>query len=271
MLRGSLPSPASQVDNPLKFGSPPPSSTPELIPVATEASLSSLIPAANGIIPKTPVDSDLILSSTDVILGFSDHASMNHVVGNTATTSIATLVCGDKSMEVVGGVNTSRKIDRKGVIDGFNPDKSKEFQELLYDSAFNIVGYNPFVNLECGPTNSAWLENIQRSAVLPQVAQLKLPRNKWESLYEQMVLEMIELLDIETAHSILRNTQVTCVLKQEQPERYLQLQHLHAGTYFDLNEAYPDSTKEQRHAQTARALAAEVIVVPPSRLMILIC
>jgi len=52
-----------------------------------------------------------------------------------------------------------------------------------------------------------------------QVASLKLPRRKLEDLYEQIVLEMIELREMDTARAILRQTQAMVQMKKEEPDR----------------------------------------------------
>ena len=47
---------------------------------------------------------------------------------------------------------------------------------------------------------------------------------------------MIELRELDTALAILRQTQLMGAMKQEQPERYLCLEHLVIRTYFDPSE-----------------------------------
>lgn len=53
----------------------------------------------------------------------------------------------------------------------------------------------------------------------------------------QVVLEMVELREIDTARTILRQTAVFARTKLDEPDRFLRLEHLCGRTYFDIRRA----------------------------------
>ncbi|KAI8377945.1 WD40 repeat-containing protein-like protein SMU1 [Radiomyces spectabilis] len=107
--------------------------------------------------------------------------------------------------------------------------------------------------------------------VLKQVSHLKIPPRKLMDLYEQVIIELVEMKEHSAARTLLRQTEPMFLLKQHHPERYLRLEHLLSRSLFDPKDAYASGmTRDKRRQIIAQALGSEVAVAPPSRLMTLL-
>lgn len=63
-------------------------------------------------------------------------------------------------------------------------------------------------------------------AVLPQITHLRLPTEKLYDLYEQIVCEMIELRETDTARAMLRTMKVFKRLQHDDAERFMRLDRM---------------------------------------------
>ena len=67
------------------------------------------------------------------------------------------------------------------------------------------------------------------------------------SLYEHVILESLENGERDLARELLRSTDPMAMLKIDQPERYLKLEHLCQRPFFNAADAYEmGSSKERR-------------------------
>lgn len=97
------------------------------------------------------------------------------------------------------------------------------------------------------------------------------PYRTQASLYEQVVLELLEAGERDLAKSILRSSEPLVALKSSHLERYMKLEHFCQRPVFNPSDAYEmGSSKELRRQEIAESLICEVSVVPPSRLLALL-
>ena len=129
------------------------------------------------------------------------------------------------------------------------------------------------------------VENGRWSEVIPALSHLRLPLNKLMNLYEQIVLEMLEVREVDVARTMMKETAVMVKMKQSVPERFKQLESLvsqvggdgvHIKASFTSNEEEMakllyagGGRKESRRKEIAMELMREIPAVEPSRLLAL--
>jgi len=106
--------------------------------------------------------------------------------------------------------------------------------------------------------------------VLQAASYLSLPANVQQDLYAQVILELAEMRDLETAQQLLRETSPMIAMKQDVPERYLRIEALLRKNFFDPREAYDLQTKEKKRSEIAQSVSKHIQVAPPSRLLALV-
>lgn len=132
---------------------------------------------------------------------------------------------------------------------------------------------------ECGVSfntvadENVFADNIKHGRwdkVLLEVSNLRLPARKVEALHEQIVLEMVELRETETARTILHQSEPLALLKANEEDRYMALEKSCNKTTVDSKLLYGDKSRQKRRNLIMKMLKSEISSVPSSRLMTLI-
>ncbi|PVV05411.1 hypothetical protein BB560_000064 [Smittium megazygosporum] len=107
--------------------------------------------------------------------------------------------------------------------------------------------------------------------VLSVLSLSEISPEKLTDLYEQIIIELIELRELGPARSLLRQTETMFLLRKLDESRYLKLENAVSRSNFDPDMFYSrHETKEKRRQKIASDLISELSSVPPSRLLTLL-
>jgi len=107
--------------------------------------------------------------------------------------------------------------------------------------------------------------------VLQSLSTCSLPDEKQEDLFEQIILELLEMAETDTCQELLQNSPALKRMEQNNPNRYLRLRNMTNQKYFDPREAYPVGTnKEKKRNELVETICREVQTVSAGRLLSLL-
>lgn len=130
------------------------------------------------------------------------------------------------------------------------------------------------IKLNTVPDIDSLVHNIHQGywdLVLQTLKHASLSNRTLMNLYEQIVLELVELRELAAARHVLRQTEPMDLMRQLLPERYLKLETLLSKTCLDSKEIYADGgSREKRRQNIATEISGEAYAVDTSRMLTLL-
>ncbi|OAD78498.1 hypothetical protein PHYBLDRAFT_176837 [Phycomyces blakesleeanus NRRL 1555(-)] len=110
------------------------------------------------------------------------------------------------------------------------------------------------------------IKNGKWDVVLKQIISLSIPPPQLVDLYEQIIIELVDLNEKGTARALMKRTDAMRWMKENQTDRYIQLEQI----FVQPKDMYGQETKEARRNRIAQELVSHISTVPPSRLLTLL-
>lgn len=122
------------------------------------------------------------------------------------------------------------------------------------------------------PNHANFLSNISKgrwNLVLEQISKMYIPKEKLIFLYEQIIYEMVELREIDTAKELFQTSVMKELLDTDQTH-YFHINEIIESPFFDSSKVYEGTSKSKRRNAIITLLSNEISSVPANRLMTII-
>lgn len=115
------------------------------------------------------------------------------------------------------------------------------------------------------------IQNGKWDSVMLQLNTMQLPADKLQTIYEHIIIELLEIGERELAREIIKETDPMKSMKESQPDRYSKLEHLCKRPFFNSSDAYESgTTKESKRQEIVDMILPEIATVQPARLLTLL-
>eukprot|EP01130_Rhizamoeba_saxonica_P014535 TRINITY_DN6366_c0_g1_i1.p1 TRINITY_DN6366_c0_g1~~TRINITY_DN6366_c0_g1_i1.p1 ORF type:complete len:435 (+),score=86.30 TRINITY_DN6366_c0_g1_i1:240-1544(+) len=143
-------------------------------------------------------------------------------------------------------------------------------QENKLENTFIALQNESQVSLNTVENLDILIENIKSGRwqqVLQTISTLKLPVTFLFDIYEQIVMEMVELDERDVAQNILKKTGAMMRLKSDEPARWIKLDSICGKQNISSRDIYGKKNREKRRDALVDGLLSHVNDAPHSRLL----